>query len=187
MVREQTNENLGGGAGAGVVLGVAGEFLRAGEPVSLRDGAVVRAGSVWRPMTEAERAVCRALDPSRVRYPVASPPKRLGRSLALQAALSAPVITDRQAEVMWLQAWRFRRQLPRDVFAHVRAWRDQQREGVTEEGPARGPDGAGGCDRSAIAKEAAAPGSSPRVETRGNQPCAPGATAAGAPATGGGA
>ena len=47
----------------------------------------------------------------------------------------------------------------------------------TEKGPAT-PGGSGGCDRSAIAKEAAAPGSSPRVETRGNQPCAPGATAA---------
>ena len=147
-------------------------------------------------MTEAERAVCAALDPSRVRYPVASPPKRFGRSLAGQAAAAEPVITDRQAEAMWAQAWRFRRQLPRNVFKLVRAHRDAQREGITEKGPARGPDGAGGCEGSALAKEAAAPWgaplSEPRVETRGNQPSAQGAggdrsPCAGAAGEGGGA
>ena len=66
----------------------------------------------WRDMTQFEKRLCEALDPARVRYPVASPPKRLGRDLAAQAKADPPQITDKQAAAAWAQAWRFRRQIP---------------------------------------------------------------------------
>ena len=67
--------------------------------------------AVWRPMTDLERAAALALSPGRVVYPVASSPKRFARSLHAQAEATEPQITDRQAEVLWRQAWRFRRQV----------------------------------------------------------------------------
>lgn len=72
-----------------------------------------------RAMTAEEKTVAAALCPGRVNYPVASPPKRLGNSLAYQAEHGA-TITDRQAVAMWRQAWRFRRQLPCEVVEIVK-------------------------------------------------------------------
>lgn len=63
----------------------------------------------WRPMTPDEQRACRAL--GKVRYPVASPPKRLARSLAGQAESDPAQITDAQASVLWMMVVRFRRQI----------------------------------------------------------------------------
>lgn len=71
--------------------------------------------SPWRPMTPDEQVAALALSPTKVRYPVASPPKRLARSLAGQASSRTPLITDAQAEAMWGQVYRFRRQIPAEV------------------------------------------------------------------------
>lgn len=77
----------------------------------------------WRSATEREIEAMRALCPSRVRYPVASPPKRFGRSLAAQAntIMPIPVITDKQAECMWRQVVTFRRQIPLSIVEAARA------------------------------------------------------------------
>lgn len=66
----------------------------------------------WRKMTDDERYACAAISPGKVRYPVASSPKRLARSLAEQAIAAEPQITDKQAACLWRQVYRFRRQLP---------------------------------------------------------------------------
>ena len=64
----------------------------------------------WRDMTPLEQKLCKAL--GAVRYPVASPPKRLAKNLLAQAQTERPQITNKQAQVAWLQAWRYRRQIP---------------------------------------------------------------------------
>lgn len=66
---------------------------------------------VWRAMTDLERAACLALDPWLVTYLPGSIPKRIGSNLAAQAAADEPRITDKQATMLWLQAWTYRRQI----------------------------------------------------------------------------
>jgi len=65
----------------------------------------------WRPMTDLERAACLALSPGNVSYLPGSVPKRIGRDLAAQAAEAEPRITDKQAAMLWRQAWAYRRQI----------------------------------------------------------------------------
>jgi len=65
--------------------------------------------SNWRRMSDLEHRAILAL--SAIRFPVASPPKRLARSLAMQASGDKHLITDRQAEAMWKILYRFRRQI----------------------------------------------------------------------------
>lgn len=66
---------------------------------------------VWRPMTGLERAACLALSPGNVSYLPGSIPKRIGRNLAAQASAAEPQITDKQATMLWRQAWTYRRQI----------------------------------------------------------------------------
>jgi hypothetical protein len=66
---------------------------------------------VWRPMTDLERAACLALSPGLVSYLPGSVPKRIGRDLAAQATEAEPQITDKQAAMLWRQAWAYRRQI----------------------------------------------------------------------------
>lgn len=72
----------------------------------------VAKATIWRAMSEEERAAIAAL--RGVRFPVASPPKSLARHLAAQAATSG-LITDKQAGFMWRTVHRFRRQIPREI------------------------------------------------------------------------
>jgi len=65
----------------------------------------------WRPMTDLERAACLALAPELVCYLPGSVPKRIGRNLAAQASADEPRITDKQAAMLWGQAWTYRRQI----------------------------------------------------------------------------
>jgi len=69
--------------------------------------------AIWRQMTDDEKRAALALE--RVRFPVASPPKRLARSLVAQAKQAAPEITDNQAASMWGIVNRFRRQIAGDI------------------------------------------------------------------------
>ena len=71
-------------------------------------------------MTDPERAAAKAIDPTRVRYPVASAPKRFGRNLSAQAEAEKPQITDKQLAAMVRQIERFRRQIPQDIVAWAR-------------------------------------------------------------------
>jgi len=65
----------------------------------------------WRAMTDLERAACLALSPWNVSYLPGSIPKRIGRNLAAQASAAEPQITDKQATMLWRQAWTYRRQI----------------------------------------------------------------------------
>jgi len=65
----------------------------------------------WRAMTDLERAACLALSPGNVSYLPGSVPKRIGRNLAAQASEDEPRITDKQAVMLWRQAWTYRRQI----------------------------------------------------------------------------
>lgn len=65
----------------------------------------------YRPMSDLERRAVTAAADYRVTYPVASPPKRLARSLAAQ--LGTGLITDRQAWALWRLVHTFRRQIER--------------------------------------------------------------------------
>lgn len=76
--------------------------------------------TTWRPMTDIEKRAAKAISPGKVRYPVASPPKAIARSLSEQAEAAEPQITDKQAESMWRIVARFRRQIPdAELFAHA--------------------------------------------------------------------
>lgn len=72
---------------------------------------MLKTKTTWRPMTEIEKRAALALAPGRVCYPVASSAKGLAGSLEAAAAAAVPKITDRQAEAMWRQIYRFRRQI----------------------------------------------------------------------------
>lgn len=63
----------------------------------------------WRQMTELERRACRAL--GRCSLPPRTATKRLCLSMANQAELEEPKITDKQAVYLWSFVWTYRRQI----------------------------------------------------------------------------
>jgi hypothetical protein len=65
--------------------------------------------AVFRPMTDAEKAIAYAL--SLCRFPPATWTKRFARDLGDQARALAPVITDRQAAALLKVAHHYRKQL----------------------------------------------------------------------------
>lgn len=88
--------------GAGKTI-VASEYVPAPKPK--------REKPVWRAMTDLERVACASLCPGIISYLPGSIPKRIGRDLAAQAAADDPQITDKQASLLWRQAWAYRRQI----------------------------------------------------------------------------
>jgi hypothetical protein len=60
-------------------------------------------------MTDLEKEAATQL--GLCRLPPATSTKRLARSMAMQAEMNEPKITDRQAEYLWQFCWKFRRQI----------------------------------------------------------------------------
>lgn len=73
--------------------------------------------AVFRPMTDAEKAIAYAL--SLCRFPPATWTKRFARDLGDQARALAPVITDRQAAALLKVAHHYRNQLRPKVPAEL--------------------------------------------------------------------
>ena len=68
----------------------------------------------WRPMTDAERTLARAL--GCCTFLPASSQKRFARNIAAQAEAVDPQITDKQRRYLHIMVHRYRRQIPADVL-----------------------------------------------------------------------
>ena len=73
-----------------------------------------RAPAKWRPMTDAEQTLAKALD--NCTFVPGSNHKRFARNLAGQASAVDPKITDKQREYLHVLVHRYRRQIPTYVL-----------------------------------------------------------------------
>lgn len=71
----------------------------------------------WRPMTEPERAMARAL--GRCSYQPASMAKRFARDLAGQAEMAEPKITDKQLVLLRSFITKYRRQIRHEQLHEI--------------------------------------------------------------------
>lgn len=68
----------------------------------------------WRRMTDAERRLAKAL--ADCTFPPATSQKRFARSIAAQAEMAEPQITDKQRAYLHMMVHRYRRQIPTNIL-----------------------------------------------------------------------
>lgn len=84
-------------------------------PESAAPKKKARKTAAWRPMTDNEIALARAL--WNCSFPPATAQKRFARNLAEQASAPDPKITDAQRRYLHVMVHRYRRQIPAEILA----------------------------------------------------------------------